>query len=255
MDAAVASKACPPSLAEANKVSSEAQCGKGPIECDQYDNSNGTGGGYYGSTKNLCLEEYRRCYDDVTNLNRSVEAYNRFIQQCKGQNKAIAPLPKGKGGPGGPGNEPDGSSDLNSGLAARLAKAREKDKSSSGQRSEIDEDFNRSMNRGLSNARKRRDEEDRLRRQAEEDALEELKRQNEINQDKIRQQMPAQPAFDLTICDHMETGVTGSGEHYAQCWVRGFESRGFHTSPNGMCDPSTRTVLQGVTYLYCEMTR
>ncbi|MER8515548.1 hypothetical protein NKH47_21680 [Mesorhizobium sp. M1060] len=84
LDAVVASNSCPPSLAMANKVSPEVQCGRGPIDCAILNNSNGAGGGASGSDKDLCLNEYWRCFGDVNQFNHSVVGYNIFIQHCKG---------------------------------------------------------------------------------------------------------------------------------------------------------------------------
>ena len=52
--------------------------------------------------------------------------------------------------------------------------------------------------------------------------------------------MPSQPAFDLTICHHMETGTTGAGETLcAVLDTTSLQGRDFRRRPPGMCDTST----------------
>ncbi|TIL78921.1 MAG: hypothetical protein E5Y89_13975, partial [Mesorhizobium sp.] len=90
LNAVVASKTCPLALAEANSVSPEAQCGRGPVDCALLRDSNGAKGGSSGSDKDLCLVEYWRCLDDVNQLNHSVTNYNNFIRDCKSSAKISA---------------------------------------------------------------------------------------------------------------------------------------------------------------------
>ncbi|TIL78920.1 MAG: hypothetical protein E5Y89_13970 [Mesorhizobium sp.] len=87
LDSAVAGKACPHSLERAKNVSIEAQCGKG--DCNRLSNRTGAGR-FKGSAKDLCQQEYLRCYHDVDDRNRSAAAYNDFVEQCRRQNKATA---------------------------------------------------------------------------------------------------------------------------------------------------------------------
>ncbi|MER8515549.1 hypothetical protein NKH47_21685 [Mesorhizobium sp. M1060] len=209
------------------------------------------------------LWEIDRCQRRINQINSKIYQYNSFIRLCRlkhpgDSNSSTSRNSSSAGsldqGASAGSTDDDGLSDPrgDSGVSGRLSKAREKDKLSSGVSSEIDEEFDRDVSSGLANAQRRRDEEDRLRRKAEDDAAA-LKRDAD-NRDKIRRQMPTQPAFDLTICHHMETGTTGAGERYAQCWTYEFARKGFQTSPTGMCDTSTRTKMaDGVVYLYCEL--
>ncbi|TPI85482.1 hypothetical protein [Mesorhizobium sp. B2-8-9] len=87
LDSAVAAKVCPLYPEQARKVSIEAQCGKGPIDCDRLSNRTAAGK-FEGSAKDLCVQKYIRCYRNVDDRNRSAAAYNTFIEQCRSQDKA-----------------------------------------------------------------------------------------------------------------------------------------------------------------------
>lgn len=88
--------------------------------------------------------------------------------------------------------------------------------------------------------------------ETEQEIADRMAHEAEENARQIRETMPSRPSFDLSICDRMNTFQT-DGTTVHQCFTRQFRSRGFQTTPNGMCDPNTRKIMDGAVYLYCVM--
>ncbi|MER9558675.1 hypothetical protein [Mesorhizobium sp. M0323] len=121
MQAVVSSGSCPASLEPQPTIGFE-QC-PNSAACRGLDDSNGPGGHFHGSSKDICLDDSSLCLRNLAKANETIAAYNKFMSECGTRTRT------------------EGTGSGGSKFASQLAQARQKDQGSSEKLSRNNSDF------------------------------------------------------------------------------------------------------------------